>query len=99
MTNNNNSEAFSVTGRIRSIRHAIDGICEMLMGQHNARVHVIVTISVVSIGAFFQISTTEWCCLTLAIISVWVAEAFNTAFEFLCDVASPEFHPLGMEIK
>jgi diacylglycerol kinase (ATP) len=71
----------------------------MLMGQHNARVHVIVTISVVSIGAFFQISTTEWCCLTLAIISVWVAEAFNTAFEFLCDVASPEFHPLGMEIK
>ena len=25
---------------------------------------------------------------------VWVSEALNTAFEFLCDVASPEFHPL-----
>jgi diacylglycerol kinase (ATP) len=27
-------------------------------------------------------------------VSVWAAEAINTAFELLCDVASPEFHPL-----
>ena len=26
-------------------------------------------------------------------MGVWTAEALNTAFEFLCDVASPEFHP------
>lgn len=24
---------------------------------------------------------------------MWTAEALNTAFEFLCDVASPDFHP------
>ena len=29
-----------------------------------------------------------------AIVSVWTAEALNTALELLCDVASPEFHPL-----
>ena len=26
-------------------------------------------------------------------MAVWTAEALNTAFEALCDVASPEFHP------
>jgi diacylglycerol kinase (ATP) len=35
----------------------------------------------------------------LAIVSVWTAEALNTAFEFLCDVASPEFHPLVAKAK
>ncbi len=96
---NNNSEIFSFTGRIRSIRHAIDGIGEMLKGQHNAWIHVIATICVISIGLIFQITVTEWCFLTLAITSVWVAEALNTAFEFLCDVASPEFHPLVKKSK
>jgi diacylglycerol kinase len=28
----------------------------------------------------------------LAIFMVWTAEALNTAFEFLADAASPEFH-------
>jgi diacylglycerol kinase (ATP) len=32
-------------------------------------------------------------------VSVWTAEALNTAFEFLCDVASPEFHPLVKQAK
>ena len=30
---------------------------------------------------------------------MWVAEALNTAFELLCDVASPEFHPLVKQSK
>ena len=25
---------------------------------------------------------------------LWFAEAVNAAFEILCDVASPDFHPL-----
>jgi diacylglycerol kinase (ATP) len=30
---------------------------------------------------------------------VWVAEAFNTAFEHLCDVVSPQFHPAVEKAK
>jgi diacylglycerol kinase (ATP) len=33
------------------------------------------------------------------IMSVWAAEAINTAFELLCDVASPDFHPLVESAK
>jgi diacylglycerol kinase (ATP) len=32
-------------------------------------------------------------------VSVWAAEALNTAFEFLCDVACPEFDPLVARAK
>jgi diacylglycerol kinase (ATP) len=32
-------------------------------------------------------------------MAVWTAEALNTAFEFLADVASPEFHPLVQHSK
>ena len=31
--------------------------------------------------------------------SVWTAEALNTAFEFLTDVASPNFHPIAEKAK
>jgi len=34
-----------------------------------------------------------------AIVSVWTAEALNTAFEFLTDVASPNFHPIAEKAK
>jgi diacylglycerol kinase (ATP) len=37
--------------------------------------------------------------LIVAIVVVWTAEALNTALEFLCDVASPEFHPLVEKAK
>ena len=39
----------------------------------------------------------QW--IVLAISIVWTAEALNTAFEFLADAASPEFHPLVRDAK
>jgi diacylglycerol kinase len=39
------------------------------------------------------------CWLVLAIVGVWTAEALNTAFEFLTDLASPNFHPLAGKAK
>ena len=71
----------------------------MLKSQHNAWVHAFATIAVIACGAFFRLSPSEWCWLVLAIMAVWSAEALNTAFEFLADVASPEFHPLVKNSK
>ncbi len=95
----NNHDAFSFSGRIRSGTHAVRGIIEMLKSQHNAWVHAVATLGVIVAGAIFGVSTTEWCLLVLVITTVWVAEGLNTAFEFLCDVASPEFHPLVKKSK
>jgi diacylglycerol kinase (ATP) len=90
---------FRFTGRIRSFTFAFAGIWTMLKSQHNAWVHACATVAVVCAGFFFGVSPAEWCWLVLAITVVWTAEALNTAFEFLADVASPDFHPLVKHSK
>ncbi len=95
----NNDSTFSFSGRLRSGVHAMEGILEMLKSQHNAWVHLVATLGVLTAGYVFGVDTTQWCFLILVIMAVWVAEALNTAFELLCDVASPEFHPLVKKSK
>jgi diacylglycerol kinase (ATP) len=94
---NNNSLTF--TGRVRSFKYAFRGLRVMIVSQHNAWIHAVATIVVVAVSFYFHLTRAEWCWIILAIISVWSAEAFNTAFEFLTDVASPEFHPLAEKAK
>ncbi|MDD5707510.1 MAG: diacylglycerol kinase family protein [Kiritimatiellae bacterium] len=93
------SRPFQFTGRIRSFKFAFAGIWTMLKTQHNAWIHAVATLGVVASGIFFGVSAAEWCWLVLAVMAVWTAEALNTAFEFLADVASPEFHPLVKHSK
>jgi diacylglycerol kinase (ATP) len=84
------------TGRLRSVRHALRGIRIMVASQHNAWLHAVATVGA---GALVGLSAFEWCWIVLAIVSVWTAEALNTAFEFLTDVASPTFHPVAGKAK
>jgi diacylglycerol kinase (ATP) len=91
--------SFTFTGRLRSVRFALQGIRTMLASQHNAWVHAGASVIVIIAGLICRLSTIEWCSLILAMMAVWTAEALNTAFEFLCDVASPEFHPMVARSK
>ena len=91
--------AFSFMGRVRSFRHAFVGIATMLRSQHNAWVHAVATIVVTAAGLAVGLERASWCWVVLAMMAVWSAEALNTAFEFLADVASPEFHPLVKKAK
>ena len=93
------SRPFQFTGRIRSFRHAIAGLLRMIRCQHNAWIHVAATVIVLAAGFLFQVSAADWCWIILALSIVWTAEALNTAFEFLADAASPEFHPLVRDAK
>jgi diacylglycerol kinase (ATP) len=91
--------AFTFTGRLRSFKYAAQGIVTMLRSQHNAWVHLAASAAVIAAGLWLQVPKADWCLLVLAIMAVWTAEALNTAFEFLADVASPEFHPLVKQSK
>jgi diacylglycerol kinase (ATP) len=77
LTVNSSSRPFQFTGRIRSFRHAINGICRMIRCQHNAWIHGAVTLIVIGAGFFFDISPREWCWIILALATVWTAEALN----------------------
>jgi diacylglycerol kinase (ATP) len=90
---------FRFTGRVRSFHHAIRGVLRMIHCQHNAWIHAAATLVVLGAGFLFRISSADWCWIVLAISAVWTAEALNTAFEFLADAASPEFHPLVRDAK
>jgi diacylglycerol kinase (ATP) len=92
-------DAFSFSGRLRSFGHAFRGIGTMLATQHNAWVHAAATVCVVIAGVLAGLDRASWCWIVLAIVSVWTAEALNTAFELLADVASPDFHPLVKKAK
>jgi diacylglycerol kinase (ATP) len=92
-------KCFSFAARIRSVRYALRGVGVMLWTQHNAWVHALATAAALIAGFTLQISPGEWLAIILAIIAVWTAEALNTAFESLCDVASPEFHPMVERAK
>ena len=84
---------------IFSFRAAGRGLWVMLRSQRHAWIHLTATLAVCMTGASLGVTKIEWCWLIIAIASVWTAETLNTAFEFLCDVASSEFHPLVENAK
>ena len=76
--------------RGRSFVYAWQGIVSLFGNEPNARIHLCVALLVVAAGFFFNISASEWCFVTLCIGGVFMAEAFNTAIEKLCDKVSPQ---------
>ena len=84
---------------MRSFVYAGRGLRTLVASQHNAWIHVGATAAVVGAGALLRLDRLEWLALVVAIVLVWMAEAINTAFEFLCDVASPGFHPAVARAK
>ena len=91
--------AFSTAARLRSVAYALRGVRTVVASQHNAWIHALATAAVVTAGVALGLSRFEWLALVFAVVSVWAAEALNTAFELLCDVASPDYHPLVARAK
>ena len=92
-------EPFSWAARARSFGHAFRGVATLLASQHNARIHAAASVAVVWLGLALGVGRLEWALLIFAIALVWTAEGLNTALEWLCDVAAPEYHPLVKKAK
>lgn len=90
---------FSLKARAKSFRYAFSGIYTLIKNEHNARIHLCVTIGVLFSGFFFELSAAEWINFIFAIGLVFSAEAFNSAIEYLSDLVSPEYHPLVKKAK
>lgn len=95
----NENKPFRISDRIKSLGFAIEGIGTFFRTQHNAWIHIAAAIAVVVTGFLLKVNTTEWCWLISAIAIVLIAEMFNTAIEFLTDLASPEIHPKAKMVK
>lgn len=83
-----------VGDRLRSFGHAFRGIGILLREQPHAALHALATLLVLTLGWWLQLAPGDWQILLLTIALVWLAEAMNTALEYLCDAVHPQHHPL-----
>lgn len=86
------SNEFSLSGRLKSFRFAGAGIFSFLQKEHNAWLHFMATVSVITLGILIGITRHEWMAVIFAIGLVWVSEMFNTCIEKLLDFLSPGYH-------
>jgi diacylglycerol kinase (ATP) len=85
--------------RIQSFFYAFRGIFSLIISEKNAWIHTLATITVCSAGFYFGLTKVEWCFITVAIVTVWTAEAFNTALEHMADALSSSHQPLIASAK
>jgi diacylglycerol kinase len=92
-------QSFSIKKRIRSFGYALNGLKILVQEEHNARIHLFVTICVVVAGIALKISITEWIDVVFAIGFVIALEAINSSIENIADFVSPEKHNWIKKIK
>lgn len=85
--------------RLKSFIYAFEGWRHMLLTQHNAWIHAVISVVVFALAIWLQLSRVEWSVLILTVMVVWMAEFFNTAVEAVVDMAAPDYHPLAKVAK
>lgn len=88
-----------ILGRRPAFEHAFHGLIHVLLTQHNARIHLAMTILVVISGFLLKLNGFEWTVVIIAIGLVWVTEIINTALEALVDLVTQQYHPLAKIAK
>jgi diacylglycerol kinase len=91
------SEKFSIRKRLTSFIYAFRGIRQFVWLEHNARIHLVATITVVIVAIVLKVTTVEAALLTIVTGGVWITEIINTAIERLADLITKEHHP-GIKI-
>lgn len=90
---------FSIKRQVKSFKYALSGLKIVFTEEHNARIHLIVSVIVIACGFIFHISIMEWIVICLAIGLVISMEIINSAIENLSDFVSPEYHRLIKKVK
>lgn len=75
-----------------SFKYAFEGVVTAYKTEQNLRIHTLFAFLVVIGGFVFKISHLEWFVCFILIGLVLMAEFFNTAFEHIVDMISPEYN-------
>ena len=92
-------EPFSLKKRLRSFSYAFAGIRNLLVYEHNFRIHVLVALLATILGIVLHLSLWQWAVIAIAIFMVLIAEIINSAIENLADVVSPGYNEAIKRIK
>src|SRR5580698_3083747 len=92
-------QRFSLRSRLRSFRYAFAGLRELLVREHNTRIHLVATIAVGIAAYVFHVGYAEAAVLAIVTGIVWITEIMNTCIERAMDFFYPEEHPQIKYIK
>lgn len=84
---------------INGFKYAFKGLAYAAKTQLNFRVHLVATLTAVTMGIYLHISTAEWCWIIACIAMVLIMELLNTAIEILTDLVSPEWNVKAGHVK
>ena len=90
---------FNIKKKIKSFGYAYKGIISYITNEHNAWIHLGISVFVILAGLFFHLTKAEWIIVIFCIGFVLTAEAFNTAIERLVNIVSPEHNPSAGNVK
>lgn len=91
--------SFNFSRLVRSFKSAFEGIYATYKREQNIKIHTFIAILVIIFGIILKISYVEWLVCLVLIGFVLMAEFFNTAIEYVVDLASPNIHPLAKAAK
>jgi len=92
-------ESFSIQKRLKSFVFAGKGILTLIKEEHNAQIHLVISLLVLAAGFYLGLSNSEWMLIVFLIGFVFALEAINSAIENLADFVSPNQHPLIGKVK
>lgn len=79
--------------------HAINGILETYRSERNFRIHAVVALMAVGLGAWMNVTGAEWRWIVGCLAAVFIVELLNTAVEAVVDLVVTENHPLAKKAK
>ena len=95
----NYESRFSWRARLKSFTYAGDGLRALFRTEHNAWIHLVLTLAAKIMGFVLGVSRGEWLALLITFALVWLAEIFNTCIEKIMDFVTEERHPQIKIIK
>lgn len=66
--------------------NATRGLADMILTEHNAWIHALVTVIVLVLSWILGLNAIEFTFIVISIVMVWTAEAFNTVLEIMADL-------------
>lgn len=78
-----------------NFKFAFKGIFYVVKNERNIKIHIVFTILVVLVSLLLKLSPVEFAVILLTVMSVIVAEMFNTVIEVSIDLVTNEYHQLA----
>lgn len=84
---------------IKSFGYAFEGIRTAYKNEPNLKIHTVIALLALAVGALLGLSTTEWLLLSFTIFYVITLELLNTVLENVVNLVSPEIKSFAKVAK